>query len=258
MAKRVNKTAKQIVKEYKIKFAFLCLLYIALLGGFTFIMTTNMLLGIAGIVILAMSVGKSFEKLQKIELESVIYEDLDPVKFNEILALGVIKGNARLNILGAISAGDYDTVLEIIENSPQKKGDLVQVCNNLYRKGAICFEKRDFSGLAECVREFERLKDENAKFSYVFNNFSVFDKYDAMVDEDYQYVVDVCEVDLREVNPTHQNHKLTMLNVSFYRAVALYEMERFDEAREAFEAIIEFAPKMHKAKLSKEYLEKMN
>lgn len=257
MAKRIEKNAKQIVKEYRIKRVLLGLLYVALLGGFIYIMVTNMLLGLAGIIILATTLAKSFEKLQKSELESVIYEDLDPVKFNEILALGVIKGNTRLDVLGAISVGDYDKALEIIERNPPKDNDIIQLCNNLYRKGAICFEKRDFAGLAECVKEFERLKEENVKASYVFNNFSVFDKYDAMVDKDFQYVVDVCEEDLRVINPTQQNHKLTMLNVSFYRAVALYEMERFEEAREAFEAIIDFAPKMHKAKLSKEYLERM-
>ena len=108
------------------------------------------------------------------------------------------------------------------------------------------------------MRDFAALKKQFSKYSPIFDNYTVFEKFDAMLDEDYEYVVDACEYDVAHLNPKHQNKKITKLNVSFYRAVALYRMGELEKAREAFEEIIEFAPKMHKATLSKEYLKRMD
>ena len=43
--------------------------------------------------------------------------------------------------------------------------------------------------------------------------------------------------------------------MSFYRAVSLYKLGKLDEARAGFEDIIKYAPKMYKAKLSKDFIE---
>ena len=39
-------------------------------------------------------------------------------------------------------------------------------------------------------------------------------------------MVDVCDIDIAENNPKKQNHKLTYINVSFYRAVSSYDLEQ--------------------------------
>ena len=89
----------------------------------------------------------------------------------------------------------------------------------------------------------------------MLNNFSVFDKFDAFADDDFEYVIDVCDIDLKEISPKKQNYKLTKINVSFYRAVSLYKLGRFEEARSGFEELIAYAPKMYKAKLAKDFID---
>ena len=104
---------------------------------------------------------------------------------------------------------------------------------------------------------FYKRKKQHAKYSAIFENYSVFEKYDAFLDGDYQFIVEICDYDLKNDSKKSQNHKLTILNVSYYRAVALYKLEQYDEARDAFQKIIEYAPKTYKAKLSQDYLSKI-
>ena len=100
------------------------------------------------------------------------------------------------------------------------------------------------------------MKAQHPKFAGIFENYSVFDKFEAILDGDYEYIVGICEYDLKHDSKKQQNHRLTILNVSYYRAVAMYKLERFAEAREAFENIIALAPKTYKATLAKSYLSK--
>ncbi len=250
-----NKTAKQIVKGYKIKCALVVLAYIVILAALTLLMSVNILISMIGIVLLAASVRLPFEKLRQKDIENVIYEDLDPEKFGEILSLGVLKKSNRHKMLYYMSAGKHDEILNLVEEITPKTTHPIDKCNNLYRIAYVHFERGEYEKLPNIVRKYSRLQSENPKFAYVLNNFTVFDKFDAFSDDDFEYVVDVCDIDLKENDTKKQNHKLTRINVSFYRAVSLYKLGKFDEAKEGFEDIIKFAPKMHKAKLSKEFID---
>ena len=250
-----NKTAKQIVKSYRISCALIALAYIAILAVLTLLMSVSVIISMVGIIFLAYSIRIPFEKLRQKTMESVIYEDLDPEKFGEILALGVFKKSTRHKMLYYMAAGKHDEILNLVEESNAKTRHPVDKCNNLYRVAYVDFERGEYDKLPTVVKKYNRMKSEYPKFVYVFNNFTVFDKFDAFADDDFEYVVGVCDIDLDELNDKKQNHKLTRINVSFYRAVSLYKMGKLDEAKKGFEDIIEFAPKMYKAKLSKEFID---
>ena len=253
----MEKTAKQIVTEYRIKCALAITVYIAALALLIWLMETSIFVSIAGIVVLGASVRATYDNLLEKNIESVIHDKLDPKTYNEILALGIAKKNIHMQALGAMSAGNHKRVMEIVDERAKKPLHPVEVCNDLYRKGFVYFEQGNLENLRVVVREYEKLKKNNPRFVTILENFTVFDKYDAFLDEDYEYVVDVCDIDLKELDTKKANHKITKINVSFYRAVSLYKMGKIDEARKGFEEIIAFAPKMNKAKLSKEYLEMM-
>lgn len=251
-----NKSAKEIVRSYRARVICAVISYIAGIAIFAVLTTKSVLLGIAGAVVLVASSRSAFDKLLEHDIESVIYEDLDPEKFSEILELGVLKRSSRHHVLAAMTSGNHDEVFRLVEaNSEKSKLNPVERCNDLYRLGYVYFEKEDWDGLKKTVREFERLKSQNPKLAYAFSTFSVFEKFDAMIDEDYEYVVDACELDISRLTKKEPNHNLTKINLSYYRAVALLKMGKTDEAAEAFREIIAFAPKMHKAKLSERYLE---
>lgn len=250
-----NKTVKQIASTYKLMCALVILAYVAALAILTLIMTKNILLGIAGVVVLAVSVRAPFDKLREKYIESVIYEDLNPEKFGEILELGLFKKSTHAKILYLMSSGKHDEILELVEQSDAKTFHPLEKCNNLYRRGYVYFERGEYDKLPSLVKKYEQLKKENPKLTYMLNNFSVFDKFDAFADDDFEYVIDVCDIDLNENNPKKQNHKLTRVNVSFYRAVSLYKLGRLDEAKKGFEELIAYAPKMYKAKLSRDFIE---
>lgn len=243
------------MKAYKSKLLLTALAYAAALAILMYVMTYSAVIGIIGILVLGLSVRTPIEKIRESELESVIFDELDPEKFNELLSLGVFKKSKRHQVLAAVSLGEHDKALEMIGNKGEKKQHPVEICNDLYRKGYIHFERGEFDKLPAVVKEYNELKKKFPQFVTVFENFSVFDKFDAFADEDYEYVIDVCDIDLKELDLKKQNAKVTKVNVSFYRAVSLYKLGRFEEAKKGFEDIISFAPKMNKAKLSKEYIE---
>lgn len=253
-----NKTAKQILNSYRLKIAIVCSIYVALLVALIVVMQYSVLVGMAGIIALGFSVKNPIQKIKERELESVIFEDLNPQKFNELIELGAFKNSKRHKVLCAVSLGEYDRALELINDEKNKAKHPVDICNNIYRQGYIHFEKGEFDKLLTVVKEYNNLKKKHPQFGVALNQFSVFDKFDAFADEDYEYVVDVCDIDLKEINPKNQNHKLTRINVGFYRAVSLYKLGKLDEARKGFEDIINFAPKMQKAKLAKEYIDLIN
>ncbi len=253
-----NKAAKQIVTKYRLMQAGAIALYLIALGVMIFVITKNTVIGILGVALLAMTFRRVFDKLLEITVEKVIFDDLDPITFDEILKLGMFKKSMRHKVLGAMGVGDYDRVFALIEEESKKMLSPIEECNNIYRKAAIYFEQHDLENLKKSVSEFNALKKKYSKFEYAFNKFTVFDKFDAFLDEDYEYVIGVCEIDIREDNPKQQNHKLTKLNVSFYRAVALYDMGDIENAKKAFEEIVEFAPKTHKATIAKNYISKIH
>lgn len=250
-----DKTAKQILNSYRMKCALIVLLYILALAGLIALIKVALIVSMLGIIVLASSIRTPFEKLRQKTIESVIYEDLDPEKFGEILASGAFKKVTRYKILHALTSGDHDGVLSLVSELESKTRHPIDIGNNLYRKGYVYFERGEYEKLREIFKKYERLKADNPKFQYALNTFTVFDKFDAFADEDYEYVVDVCDIDLKEIDPKKQNHNLTKINVSFYRAVSLYKLGRLDEARAGFEEIVEFAPKMYKAKLSKDFID---
>ncbi len=252
-----NTNAQKIVKNYRIKCALLALLYVVGVAVCIAIISKFTVIGIALTVVLAASIKAPFDKLLEKDIESVIYEDLDPELFEEILSLGVLKKSTRHKFLALMYKGDHDGVLSLISETETKPLGPIDKCQNLYRRGFVEFERGEFEKLAATVTEFQTLKSQNPKIEAIFNNFTVFDKFDAFVDEDYEYVVDVCDLDLRNISKKNQNHNVTKLNVSFYRAVALYKLKRFEEAKEAFQGVIALAPKTHKATVAKEYLAKM-
>lgn len=252
------KNAKQIVNAYRIKRACIGVAYAAAISLFIYIGTSNALVGVIGVVALAATIRSAFQKLTEHDIEAVIYRDLNPKLFSEILELGVLARSPRHHILAAMTAGDHDEVRRLIEaNKEKSKLNPIEKCNDLYRLGYICLEEEDLEALEAVVRDFKRLKAQNPKFAYAFSSFSVFEKFDAMLDDDHEYVVDACELDLSRLTSKEQNFRLTKINISYYRARSLYKLGRLDEAKQAFEEIIEYAPKMYKAQLSREYLKRI-
>ena len=250
-----NKTAKQIVTSYRIGCALIACGYAIALAALVFFMMLSFPVAMIGIILLASTPRKAFELWRKKCIETVIYEDLDPEKFGEILALGLLKKSKKHKMLYYMSSGKYDDVLKLVEESEKKASHPIDQCNNLYRVGYVHFERGEYDKLPSVFKKYEKIKNDNPKFAYALNSFTVFDKFDAFADEDYEYVVDVCDIDLKELDVKKQNHNLTKINVSFYRAVSLYKLGKMDEAKKGFEEIIKFAPKMHKAQLSKEFIE---
>ena len=92
----MEKTAKQIVTEYRIKCALAITVYIAALALLIWLMETSIFVSIAGIVVLGASVRATYDNLLEKNIESVIHDKLDPKTYNEILALGIAKKNIHM------------------------------------------------------------------------------------------------------------------------------------------------------------------
>lgn len=252
-----DKTSKQLISNYKLASAGVILLnIIGIIAGFL-LLSVNALIGIALIVALLLTAKSTLKSVREKTVESVLYEELDAEKFAEIVNSGVFGKSTHYKILAAMYNGDHNTVLTHTEQEMKNEINPVKLCNSLYKRGYVFFEREDLESLKEVVKEFYKLKKQHEKYGAIFENYSVFEKYDAFLDGDYQFIVEICEYDLKNDSKKTQNHKLTVLNVSYYRAVALFKLEQFDEARKAFANIIEYAPKTYKSKLSQDYINKI-
>ena len=156
-----NKTAKQIVKSYRLMCALIAVAYVLALAGLTLLMSVNIMLSMVGIVALAYTMRIPFEKLRKNTIESVIYEDLDPEKFGEILELGVLKKSNRHKMLYYMSSGKHEEILKFLKDSEQKTRHPIDKCNNLYREAYVYFERGEYDKLPTMVKKYNRLVAEN-------------------------------------------------------------------------------------------------
>ena len=178
-----NKSAKQISNTYKLFKVGTVLAYAVGLVIGVLILDVQALIGICIIVALLMSIKSTFDFLREKTVERVIYEELDAEKFSEIVALGTFGKSKHHKMLAAMYSGDHETVLSLTDENIKKQLNPVEICNSLYKRGFVYFEQEDFDSLAKIVREFNKLKAQHPKFAGIFENYSVFDKFEAKLKE---------------------------------------------------------------------------
>ena len=184
---------------------------------------------------------------------SVLFNELDAQTFQEIMNDKHLLPHLGYRIGGALSIGDYQTVVNNVEfKMRNKRCSLRQQLSYLSLLSRVYFELRDFEKLKDLYGKYNTLKDLHSEEAVFQSQNPVWTYYESFLKREYETCKALCKVPL---NMKAWGSKYVKLEIDFYYAVACYENGEMEEAKKAFENIIAFAPKMYLANVSQKYIE---
>lgn len=187
---------------------------------------------------------------------SVLFNELDAHKFREIISDKRFVPPFWYRISGAISTGDYKTVVNMAATQIRKKNCSVRVkyaCLSILARAY--FELRDFEKLKVLYTKYEEYKKSYSSKSYFRKTNSMWSYYKYFSEQNYYACKTVCKERNMALKPKAWGSKYVKLQNDFYYAVACYSDGELETAKESFENIINTAPKMFLSKVSQKYLE---
>lgn len=185
----------------------------------------------------------------------ILYHDLDPKKFE-----GVINSSKyyvcpiSFRILSAIFNGDYQTAVNICTKLIKKKSSDKKKSVYLYLLAKIYFEVGDLKKLKVICDEFLKYSHNSPKNKNIFKKYSGMLFFLNFANGDYSSCIKNCE----EYAKKKAKYKLNEVNLYFYYATAYFRLGDAEKAKKYFQLIIETAPKMYVADISRSYLEALD
>lgn len=187
-------------------------------------------------------------------LLSVLFDEMDAIEFQKIVNDNRFVSPVLYRISSAISAGDYQTAVNLASKCLKKKLPVGTRFFYLSLWARADFELRDYEGLKDLLDQFEELKKQYpAKKVFQAAN-SAWSYYRFFLDRNYDACKTICAKRDEEIKSGVRMQAFRKLQNDFLYAVACYENRETDEARKTFEDIVSFAPKMHLCAVSQKYL----
>lgn len=186
----------------------------------------------------------------------VLFEKLDAFAFQKIINDKRFVAPVTYRIGAAIFTGDYQTVVNIAVSQMRKKKCSIKVksfCLSILARAY--FELRDFEKLRALLAKYEEYKEQYPSKSFLRTTDSVWRYYQYFLDQNYEACKAVCRERDAAHNPKAWGAKIQKLQNDFLYAVACYENRETDAAKESFEHIISYAPRMNVASISQKYVE---
>lgn len=186
----------------------------------------------------------------------VLFEKLDAFAFQKIINDKRFVAPVTYRIGAAIFTGDYQTVVNIAVSQMRKKKCSIKVksfCLSILARAY--FELRDFEKLRALLAKYEEYKEQYPSKSFLRTTDSVWRYYQYFLDQNYEACKAVCRERDAAHNPKAWGAKIQKLQNDFLYAVACYENRETDAAKESFEHVISYAPRMNVASISQKYVE---
>ena len=157
-------------------------------------------------------------------------------------------------ISGAISSGDYQTSINIATKSlSNKKVNEKAKCYYLSVLARAYFELRDFEKLKLLVAKFDEYQ---AKISLRKrkNDNSIWEYYRCFLKSDYEACKLLCSQWGRQLKNNTWGTDLKKIQYDFLYAIAYYENNEIDKAKQVFLNIMQKAPDLYLSVLSEKYI----
>ena len=205
-------------------------------------------------------VGKLIIKaIAKKYIFSILYKEMDAFKFKSVIEDKHFFCTDFLWVLSAYSLGDYQTTINICTKKLMKNSRVNNKYFYLLLLARSYFELRDIEKLHVVCDKFEYYLLQEKKAQQIRKQYSVMQFFQYFLKKDF----DACKLyyESRINNSekvTKSKNNLLKLQSSFYYAIACYKTNDIEKAEEIFNKIIEIAPKINFANLSKRYLEEIS
>lgn len=245
---------KNVIRKYYLICFLILLLYVAIITPI--IWFYNSFWSILCCALLYLPVKALVRITANETIASVLFKDLDAFAFKKIINDKRFIPPLVYRINAAITTGDYEAVINIATKQLQKKKCSVMtkhVCLSLLARSY--FELRDYEKLKTLVIKHEELKKQYPKKSIFRTPNTMWSYYRYFLDKNFEACKTVCNERNLQLKPKAWDTKIRALQNDFYYAVACYENEDTDLAKESFIVISSAAPKMYLSSLANLYLE---
>lgn len=241
---------KSILRKYFILCFFSVFVLVVLFAIFSIVL--HRMWATIALMLLFYVIGRIIiQKITNHYIHSVLLRDLDPVKYKNILSGSKFySAPAFYKMLGAYYSGDYQTAVDICENRLQGNLKLVNKLFYMMFLSMIYFETRNFEELKVIYDRYQIALKENEKCELIDNTSMCF-MY-AYLNGDYNSCKNILE---KKQNTKKHETKLKTIQNSLYYAIVCYQLKQTEEAERIFEDIIQKAPKLNYALISKRYLD---
>lgn len=185
----------------------------------------------------------------------ILCNNLDAVEFQKLINDKHLVAPLVYRISATLATGDYQTTVNVATKQLSNKKNIKLKCYYLGVLARAYFELRDFDNLKIVYAKYQEYKALYPSKSFFLNSNSVWSYYQYFLDNDYGNCMIVCKERDLNINFKKQDAKIKKLMNDFLYAVACYENGEKEIALITFSNIINNAPNMYLANVSKKYLE---
>ena len=185
-------------------------------------------------------------------LLTVLVDELDAEKFQKMVDDNHFKAPLLYRISAAVSSGDYQTVVNIATKVlSNKKANIKVKYYYLSVLSRAYFELRDFEKLKLLVTKYNEYC---SKFPIKKDLFPIWDYYKSFLNLDYNRCKSFCNLKNAQLKNSAWGSKLKKVQNDFLYAIACFENNELEQAKQVFLDIIQKAPKLYLSVLSKKYV----
>lgn len=188
-------------------------------------------------------------------LLSVLFDEMDAIEFQKVVNDNRFVSPVLYRISSAISAGDYQAVVNIANKQLSNKKAHIKV--KYYYLSVLArayFELRDFEKLNILLKKYKEYNTlhPSSKTSTVYDSAWMF--YQHFLEKNYEECKKNALERKQKADTNKRNNKLINLQNDFLYAVSCYENKEFEEAERIFKSVVSYAPKMHLSVVAEKYL----
>ena len=254
----MKSSSKQIITKYFISCIILGSICISL--WVTYYLCTNDHLGAILFLLVELIINKFLIAIiANKTLLPILCNNLDAAEFQKIVNDKHLVAPLIYRISASMAIGDYQTTINIATKQlSNKKTHLKLRCYYLGVLASAYFELRDFENLKVVCAKYEEYKALYPSKSFFAASNSLWSYYQYFLANDYKSCMQVCKKRNLNISTKKQNARIRKLMNDFLYAVTCYEKGEKEMALNTFSDIINYAPNMHLANVSKKYLEAIN
>lgn len=218
---------------------------------------TNNRLGAIVFLLVELIINKFFVAIiANKTLLPILCNNLDAIEFQNLINDKNLVAPLIYRTSASMAIGDYQTAINIATKQLSKKRNHIKLkCYYLGVLARAYFELRAFDDLSVVCAKYKEYKTLYPSKSFFEVSNSVWSYYQYFLDNDYESCMVVCKERDLNIDSKKQDARIEKLINDFLYAVACYEKREKEIALIIFSNIINYAPNMHLANVSKKYLE---
>ena len=188
-------------------------------------------------------------------LLTVLFDKLDAVEFQKIVNDNRFNVPLIYRTSAAVSSGDYRTVINIASKSlSDKKMNIKVKYYYLSTLARVYFELRDFEKLKLLLEKYDEYQSKPS-LKKCENENSIWEYYRYFLKSDYESCKLLCDLRNGRLKDNAWDTKLRKIQNDFLYAIACYENDEIDKAKQIFLDIIQKAPNLYLSILSKKHID---